>query len=250
MPLRTLQRGKDKPRLTTDQKRAARRVSELSKIYWHQYPHGLPHNGLGVKYAKYICRTMAFLPDDGRKKWLDQHAPWMDATTRDYVLSLGPYWYSLKSLGQHLELYDEDREKLKAWSVGAIDVTEKERRMINKEKNRNAQERRRRKNGAKPQAQSERRAKPWIEAGISRATYYRRKNRETISSRPSLSISRSDEAVSPFKPQVAATLPAVPSEPHTPAVAGSNIIQLFPRTKHPPQCSCARDDVPPLRLAA
>ena len=91
MPLRTLQRGKDKPRLTTDQKRAARRVSELSKIYWHQYPHGLPHNGLGVKYAKYICRTMAFLPDDGRKKWLDQHAPWMDATTRDYVLSLGPY---------------------------------------------------------------------------------------------------------------------------------------------------------------
>ena len=100
MPLKTLQRGKDKPRLTTDQKRAARRVSELSRIYRHQYPKGLPHNGLGVKYAKYMCRTMAFLPDDRRKKWLDRNADWMNAPTRDYILSLGPYWYYPRPLGQ------------------------------------------------------------------------------------------------------------------------------------------------------
>jgi hypothetical protein len=71
------QRDPDKPRLTTFQKRAARRVKELSRIYQAQYPNGLPHNGLGVNYAKYICRTMAFLPDDRRAQWLDRHAAWI-----------------------------------------------------------------------------------------------------------------------------------------------------------------------------
>jgi hypothetical protein len=239
MPFRTLRPGKDKPRLTTEQKRAARRVSELSRIYWHQYPHGLPHNGLGVKYCRYMCRTMAFLPDDRRKKWLEQHADWMNAPTRDYILSLGPHWYYPRPLGQYLELYDEDREKLEAWSVEAIDVTEKERRMINKEKHRQAQGRRRRKNGAKPQSQSERRTRPWEALKISESTYYRRKKRDSISSRPSLTISKSDEVLSP-----------APSEPHATAVAGADIIHLFPRIKHPTPSSRAREDVPLLRMAA
>jgi hypothetical protein len=51
MPLRTLQRGKDKPYLTEGQKQAARRVGDLSRIYRDQYPNGLPHNDVGVKYA-------------------------------------------------------------------------------------------------------------------------------------------------------------------------------------------------------
>ena len=275
MPLKTLQRSKDKPRLTRDQIRAARRVSELSWIYRHQYPHGLPHNGLGVKYAKYICRTMAFLPNDRRRQWLDQNADWMDAPTRDYILSLGPYWYAPASLGNRLELYDEDREKLEAWSIEAVGITKEQRHMINREKNRKAQERRRRKNGAKPQAQSERRARPWEAMKISESTYYRRKKRDTISSRPSLTYSKNDKVLSSAKPQSAATLRPAPSEPHasplpgrnipdmqqqepqgtsephTPTVAGSNIIQLFPQINHSPmQCSRAREDIPLLRLAA
>ena len=237
--LKTLQPGKDKPRLTRDQTRAARRVSELSKIYWHQYPHGLPHNGLGVKYAKYMLRTIAFLPNDRRKQWLDRHAPWMDAPTRDYILSLGPYWYAPVSLGNKLELYDEDREKLQAWSIEAVGITKKERRMINKEKNCKAQERRRRKSGAKPRAESLSRTKPWADEGISRRTWERRRRKANAasSSRPSLTYSRNDKLASP-------------SEPHTVSVAGSNIIQFFPRMKHPAPCSRAREDIPPLRLAA
>ena len=250
--LKTLQPGKDKPRLTRDQTRAARRVSELSKIYWHQYPHGLPHNGLGVKYAKYMLRTIAFLPNDRRKQWLDQHADWMDAPTRDYLLSLGPYWYAPASLGNKLELDDEDREKLQAWSIEAMDVRKERRHMINLEKNRKAQERRRRKNKAKPRAESLSQTKPWADEGISRRTWERRRRKagDANPSRPSLTYSRNDELASPCEPQVAATLPAAPSEPHTVSVAGSNIIQLFQRTKHSAPCSRAREDIPRLRMAA
>jgi hypothetical protein len=219
----------------------------LNRIYYQQFPNGLPHNGLGVKYARYMCRTMAFLPDDRRAEWLAENAAWIDPSTRDYVLSLGAYWYSDRSLGQHLELYDEDRERLMAWSMKAIDVSDEERKVINKAKNRHSQERRRRKNGAKPQAQSERRTKPWEALGISESTFRRRKRkqRDSISSRPSLIDSTNDELLSPApmsQPQGTAALPPASAKRHRPAPSGndratinssdSNIIP-FPKSKLP-----------------
>jgi hypothetical protein len=209
--------GKKKPRLTTEQKRAARRVRELSRIYFRQYPYGLPHNGIGVKYAKYMCRTMAFLPDDQRKQWLDRHAAWMDASARDYLMSLGPYWYAARSLGDHLEMDDEDREYCQAWSIVAIDVTEEKRLDINLEKNRKAQEKRRRKSGAKSQSQSLSRTKPWEAEEISRRTWERRRKAGVASSSPpSLLISTNDE--------VATGTQAV--QAHTPSVSAEKVIRL------------------------
>ena len=77
---------------------------------------------------------MKFLPDDRRVELLAEHVPWIDESTRDYLLSLGAYWYSDRSLGEHLELYDEDRERLRTWSIKAIDVSDEERAVINREK--------------------------------------------------------------------------------------------------------------------
>jgi hypothetical protein len=220
---RFLQRGREKPRLTTDQKRAARRVLELKRIYYRQYPNGLPHNGLGVKYAKYLLRTMAFLPDDQREKWLNKYGQWIDPATRDYLLRLGPYWYSPRSLGEHLELDDETREAAQGWSIEACGVTKEEREVINREKNRQSQERRRRKNGAKPREQSLSRTQPWKADGISRRTWERRrKAADAGSSRPSLYIIQKDELASP--PQDTAILPVAPSQPQSPALAALNLI--------------------------
>jgi hypothetical protein len=178
----------DKPRLTNEQGRAQRRVGELAKVYRDQYPKGLPHNSVGVKYAKYICRTLAFLPRDDRAKWLDRNAAWLDADTRDYILSLGPYWYNDRSLGDHLELYDEDRERLGIRTIEACDVTFEQRKEINRDKEVRRLEKRRRQNGAKPReqylAESLSRTKPWEADKISRATWYRqcRETGPTVSS--------------------------------------------------------------------
>lgn len=182
-----LQRDPDKPRLTKEQMQAARRVKELSRIYYDQFPNGLPHNRLGVNYAKYICRTMAFLPNDRRAQWLDRHADWISSETRSYILSLGAHWYDPRSLGNKLELCDEDRERHQAWSIEAIDVTYEERQMINKEKNRQAQEKRRRKLRAKPHSESASRTKPWLAAGFrSRRTWERHGKPVADSFAPSL----------------------------------------------------------------
>jgi hypothetical protein len=146
--VRLVQRGPDKPYRTSLQWQARRRAADLTRIYRDQFPNGLPHNSLGVKCARYLCRTMAFDPIDCRAQWLDRYASWIDADTRSKILSLGPHWYSASSLGQHLELYDEDRERLQAWTIEACNVTKDERKVINKGKNRKAQERHRRKNGS------------------------------------------------------------------------------------------------------
>jgi hypothetical protein len=187
---RRFRRHPDKPRLTTEQGRAQRRVGELAKIYREQYPHGLPHNSVGVKYAKYICRTLAFLPRDDRAKWIDRNAAWLDSETRGYILSLGPYWYNGRSLGDHLELYDDDRERLGVRTIEACDVTFEQRKIINREKKIRRLEKQRRQKGAKPReqylAESLSRTKPWEVDKISRSTWERRR-RKAVDASPSLS---------------------------------------------------------------
>jgi hypothetical protein len=171
-------RGKDKPYRTAEQLKALGRVAQLTRIYRDQYPKGLPHNDLGFKYAKYMLRTMAFFETiQGRERWLDRYVPWLDAKRRAAILNMSPHWYSPKSLGQHFELYDEDRERLQAWSVAAVDVDEDERATINQEKHRKALERQRRKNGIQTREEYRKSVKspePWKAHNISKATYYRR----------------------------------------------------------------------------
>ena len=185
---------------TEFQKLAAKRVRELNRVYYDQFPYGLPHNSLGVKYCKYILRTMAFfLSNSQRADWLNENAPWLETPIRNYLLDLAPHWYSGASLGQHLELENEARERLRAWSIKATDVTDEERVKTNREKNRIASERRRRKKGAKPRAQYEAEStsqtKPWEAQGISRRTWYRKDG--TGASRPYLNNSQDDAPV-PF----------------------------------------------------
>jgi hypothetical protein len=145
------QRGKDKPYRTREQLKALRRVKELTLIYSEQYPNGLPHNKLGVKYARYMCRTLAFFETiERRERWLDRYTPWMDANKRAAILDMAPHWYSQRSLGQHLELYDEDRERLGIRTIEAVDVSEEQREDINAEKGLKSDEKYRRNIGIKP----------------------------------------------------------------------------------------------------
>ena len=98
--------------------------------------------------------------------------------------------------------------------------------MINREKNRQSHERRRRKAGVKPREQSLERVQPWKLLGMSRPTFYRlpkeirdalvaelaRNSGETDSSRPSLVIRHRDETVSAAETGTE-TLPPALSQP-------------------------------------
>jgi hypothetical protein len=89
--------------------------------------------------------------------------------------------FSAKTLGKHLRLLDIERALLGITTIEAIDITPAERRRIRREQKRMRERQRRRAKGAKPRRVYEENSltsmKPWKAEGISRATYYRRRER-------------------------------------------------------------------------
>lgn len=80
-------------------------------------------------------------------------------------------------LARWLGLTYEVRERFGITTIGAVDVSKRERARRRKERKRLAQERRRREQGAKPRANSLSRTRPWQVEGISRRTWERRRQR-------------------------------------------------------------------------
>jgi hypothetical protein len=151
----------------------------------------------------------------------------MDPEIRDSILKAGPHWYHPRSLGNNLEIDDEDRERLQAWTIEAWNISKEQRKVLNLEKRRKAEERRRRKAGAKSQAESDMRTKPWEADGISRATYYRRKQRETGSWPPTLSIRQGLETVSSGETtSCTETLLSAPSQPSAGSSTQRRVVSL------------------------
>jgi hypothetical protein len=168
--LKLKQRHKDQPRRTRQQWKAQRRFGELMRIMHRYYPNGLPHNGAGYKFAKYVCRTLAFDPIDTRAEWLNRNAAWLDSLERGRLLSYGPYWYGKWSLGDNLELHDIDRMELDVRTIEAFDVTPEQREADNDRKNRERGDKNRRAAGVQTRdqylAKCKSQTKPWLAAGF------------------------------------------------------------------------------------
>ena len=139
----------------------------MKRIFQYLFPNGvLPHNDLGRKWIRYLCRTMAWLPVDQRHSAISKHAPWMSEAERCRLMAFGPYWYTMTSLGQKLEVDLAMYTELRTWSVLPVDAFWEDLQVLKKERHRVREERRRRRKGAKAHADSATRTKPWIAAGF------------------------------------------------------------------------------------
>jgi hypothetical protein len=76
-------------------------------------------------------------------------------------------------LGKRLYVTNAERERLKLWTIAACDMSQEEVQEWRRAKNRERQRRLRELRGAKLQAASISRQKPWGREGISRRTWYR-----------------------------------------------------------------------------
>ena len=205
------------------------------------YPNGLPHNGAGYKFAKYVCRTLAFDPID-REPMAEPQRGVARQADRDRLLSYGPYWYGKWSLGDNLELHDIDRMELDIRTIEAFDVTPEQREADNLRKDRERNDKNRRDAGVQTRdeylAKCKSRTKPWLAAGFNcRSTWERHqkkaKEEDCRNSNPSpyssiiqADVSCDTEAdnqanVMPFQPR--------PSQATSQAVAaGSNMLAWLP----------------------
>jgi hypothetical protein len=86
-----------------------------------------------------------------------------------------PLKWTADKLAWKFKVTQEQRRRLALKTIGAIDLSKAERIKTRRAHNKAASRAYRRANGAKPRAQYLAQfTKPWIAAGISRATWYRR----------------------------------------------------------------------------
>jgi hypothetical protein len=97
------------------------------------------------------------------------------------AIACEPPRLSAEEAARLLRVTFDRRQRLKLWTLGACDLSPKERKARvsadKKRKDRESAAERRRKRGAKSHAQSLSRAKPWTAEGISRRTWERRRKK-------------------------------------------------------------------------
>lgn len=164
---------------------AALRISELQRIRRARYPQGIPDTPDGRVMVRVIVHHLAVLQGDQRRRingWLDEHAPWLtlaDANALMVEVATKPRRWRADRLAWRLKLIAADRKALRITTIGAIDVDKQARIRHRSERSRQIKAAARQAAGAVSrahyEAQSLSREAPWVAQGISRATWYRRR---------------------------------------------------------------------------
>lgn len=179
------QKPKHKASRRTPMQLVALRLHDLAKIFRHRYGITLPDDDAGREDLEIAVNHLANLARPRRHiaNWIDLWAPWLTAAEQKEIVGAAlanPQHYKADGLAWRLRLKAEERRMLGVTTIGAIDENKaarlKRRKMLDKQRKENI----RRAKGAKPrkqyEAQSISKAKPWLAQGISRRTWYRKRN--------------------------------------------------------------------------
>ena len=164
---------------------AALRIAELRRLFYARYGRTLPDDDAGRDDLVVMAHHLARRHGDPLRihNWIELHAPWMSAKEADekvrFVVAHPIKWRADK-LAQRLHLTEAERRRLGIRTIGAIDMTKQERKEARRRRQRQRDLNRRRAHGATPRVEWEaihdtNRTKPWLAAGISRATWYRQR---------------------------------------------------------------------------
>jgi len=156
----------------------------------------LPDDDAGREYLYELLLPVSLGPEPDLKmaNIIETWADWMNVDERFYLTAqiertpASVRKIKATTLGERLRVTNAEREHLRLWTIAPFDMTSKQLKEQRKAKDRARKAQLRQAAGGKPREQSLSRAKPWAALGISRATYYRR--RETNSSEVKLLISR------------------------------------------------------------
>src|SRR5215469_9936874 len=184
------------------------RLANLRKLLRDRNGPILPDDDAGREYLFELLLPISVGPhaDIKMPNAIEVWAPWMDKKEAGAIIdqiNLKPIWErkpTAKVLGQRLNLTNPDRERLKLWTIAPYDMGEHGMLWWRKHKDKQRKRRLRQLNGAKSQATSISKSKPWLELGIKRSTWYSQ-YRWTTSSEVKLTSSK-DKTVQAEKRRV------------------------------------------------
>lgn len=163
----------------------ALRLTDLARLLHARYGPQLPDDDAGREDMMPALHHLACLPRPrpAIMRWLEVWAPWMPVAEAAELAAnaiADPRRYKADTLGWAIRLTVQERDSLAITTIGAIGMNKAARAKRRRERDRERKAKQRRAKGAKPrkqyEAQSIERTKPWLAEGISRRTWYRRRN--------------------------------------------------------------------------
>lgn len=175
---------------------ASLRLRELHRLFAARYGPTLPDDDAGRDDIEIVAHHLAWLPGNTRTRidsWIALYAPWMGIDERGMLIdrvTTGRKRWSADELARLLGLTMKERTKLAIRTIGAIDMSKRERIKLRKERNRFATNARRRAQGVRTRkeylANAASRLEPWKAEGMSERTWYRRQTAEKATHEPKL----------------------------------------------------------------
>jgi hypothetical protein len=173
--------GRTKPHLAT------LRIAELGRLFEYRYGATLPEDDSGYDDLTLLAHHFAVVQADVKsslRKWSQVRAPWLRETAITRIankVEAKPRRFRADTIAAKLGVTARERQELDLRTIGAIDQTAAQRLKIRIQRQRQADEDRRRRLGSIPrqeyEAKSVSRSKPWQVEGISRATWYARQKK-------------------------------------------------------------------------
>jgi hypothetical protein len=160
----------------------------LIRLYRHRYGYQLPNDDAGIEDLWLLLQNVSLAGAGKEKKIravIETWAPWLseeEAQKRiDFLGLLTTYELTptAQELGERLRVTNAERLALKLWQFKPIDATDEELEQQCKARRREKRRAKLRAQGAMPRQQylgsSVEASKPWQAQGISRATWYRKR---------------------------------------------------------------------------
>jgi hypothetical protein len=166
------------------------RLGDLRRYCHDRYGAKLPDDDAGRSDLFELLLPISLTPAES--KWLmakeiERQAPWMPYDEAEVLIDRicdlpeRARMPSGKVLGARLNLTNAERERLRLWTIWPAGMTDAEMVEYRRAKKRARDERRRQRAGAKPRdvwlAASLTKQKPWQAEGISRRTWFRRRQK-------------------------------------------------------------------------
>ena len=201
------------------------RYGDVLKLIRYRYgANGVPDDDAGRPDLMELLYLASMAPAGAEKKVrnnIELYAPWMQTDEVEALiqdLSLTPHYQKVRTaeqLWRLLHLTNAERERLKLWRIGPVDMTAEQLAQQTKERERIRRAAQRRKNGIRTKeaylAELADRPKPWLAEGISRRTWERRQKQRRNPS-PEMSQRESETTVSKKRTHLATTEQGVDAE--------------------------------------
>jgi hypothetical protein len=163
------------------------RVRDIESMFHDKYGAQLPDDDAGRDDLFVLLNHCAYYAD-AKPRMLTiaaSWAPWLYADALEDMIAditARPLRWRADKLAQRLGLDDATRTRLGITTIGAIDVTAEQRKARRRERDRLAQEAKRRAAGIRPRPKRRRETlagrAPWKAQGISRSAWFRRRQRD------------------------------------------------------------------------